>query len=256
MRSSSPLWVLSLLWCFCPPSPGVVAAVDKQRAGAVQNLRAGTCRWTAQDGAVIDLTSVAKTDNTPRFKDVQGEDVWYYSYNPCFAFSEEICTGASVCQSGYGAYYQAGDTSSEALITDQGRPTLYYTADSPSLNRQSWVALICDKSATTPKLRAIGDVSNGEYRFELTTVCACDGACAMAVEAGLSVGTILIIVFIVVVFVYLVGGIIINKARQANGVELIPNIGFWRNFPVLVKDGFGFVGGRVSRSRSGYEAKL
>lgn len=68
MRSSSRLWVLSLLWCFCPPSPGVDAAVDKQRAGAVQNLRAGTCRWTAQDGAVIDLTSVAKTDNTPRWK--------------------------------------------------------------------------------------------------------------------------------------------------------------------------------------------
>lgn len=36
--------------------------------------------------------------------------------------------------------------------------------------------------------------------------------------------------------VYLVGGIIFNKYRKgATGKEMIPNVNFWTDFPLLVK---------------------
>lgn len=48
--------------------------------------------------------------------------------------------------------------------------------------------------------------------------------------------------FFVLLFVYLVGGIIFNRTRrEAQGLEMVPNITFWKALPGLVK---------VSTSRS------
>lgn len=42
--------------------------------------------------------------------------------------------------------------------------------------------------------------------------------------------------FFVLLFVYLVGGIIFNKTRrEAQGLEMVPNIAFWKALPGLVK---------------------
>ena len=42
--------------------------------------------------------------------------------------------------------------------------------------------------------------------------------------------------FISLLVVYLVGGIIFNKYRKgATGKEMIPNVNFWTDFPLLVK---------------------
>jgi len=61
------------------------------------------------------------------------------------------------------------------------------------------------------------------------------------VKSGLSVGSILVIIFISLVVVYLVAGILFNKySKGATGKELIPNVNFWTDFPLLVKDGAVF----------------
>ena len=42
--------------------------------------------------------------------------------------------------------------------------------------------------------------------------------------------------FILIIPIYIVGGIAVNKVRKgATGIEMFPNIAFWRDFPGLVK---------------------
>jgi hypothetical protein len=69
-------------------------------------------------------------------------------------------------------------------------------------------------------------------------------------------GIIIIVVLIVAAVSYVVIGIIIQAAvRGASGVEVIPNVTFWKDFPFLIKDGFVFTFtypcSRIKQSRSG-----
>jgi len=58
------------------------------------------------------------------------------------------------------------------------------------------------------------------------------------VKGGLGGGWVFIIVLVVVIFVYCVGGMSFMRfQRGASGSAIIPNIGFWREFPGLIKDG-------------------
>lgn len=59
---------------------------------------------------------------------------------------------------------------------------------------------------------------------------------------GYSTGTDLLIIFFTLVFAYLALGIAVNFfILGARGIEMIPNLGFWRDLPGLVKDGVVFV---------------
>ena len=51
------------------------------------------------------------------------------------------------------------------------------------------------------------------------------------------------------VIVYFVGGMIFMAVvKGARGIEMVPNLTFWQEFPALVKDGFSFT---VSKVRGG-----
>uniref|UniRef100_A0A2C9LWX2 Autophagy-related protein 27 n=2 Tax=Biomphalaria glabrata TaxID=6526 RepID=A0A2C9LWX2_BIOGL len=70
---------------------------------------------------------------------------------------------------------------------------------------------------------------------------------------GLSVGSILVILFFVFFLIYLVGGVLFLKfLRKAEGIETIPNIEFWKDLPSLVKDGMVFTF-RGCKAESTYE---
>jgi len=77
------------------------------------------------------------------------------------------------------------------------------------------------------------------YYFTWTTEFACPVSGPHAGGGGgLSGGSILLIILLVVAVVYLVGGILFKKFRMhAEGIDMIPNLGFWTSLPGLVKDG-------------------
>ncbi|KAK7110157.1 uncharacterized protein [Littorina saxatilis] len=221
------------------------------------------CKWSTLGGGVIDLSSIGNTDSNPRFLDVQGNDEFLYSYNPCYPFNEGTCAQAAVCQTTQAKdlYYQAGDATGAELTTDdQGRPSIHYSAQT-EITRNSYVALICDEAATEPSLKALGDLSYADYHFELTTACACPNGCAgggggdVTVELSVSIGSIMCISLLAVLVVYLITGVVYNKARhKSSGSELCPNLAFWTSLPGLVKDGFAFSGSKLCRrKREGYE---
>ncbi|KAK7498647.1 hypothetical protein BaRGS_00010024, partial [Batillaria attramentaria] len=204
-------------------------------------LQAEGCTWVTQDG-IIDLSSLGNTDGTPRFKHVKGTmDTWWYSYNPCFPFSEGTCSNAAVCQSDESStmFFQCGDTARASVTTDSGKPAIKYTNQGSDLERTSTVVIECDQSASSPSFEALGDTSMGDYHFVLTSVCACPNGCGsggVTVEAEISTGTILVIIFLVAVVVYIAGGMVFNRVRyQKTGAEMVPNVGFWRALPGLTK---------------------
>ncbi|XP_023024128.2 cation-dependent mannose-6-phosphate receptor [Leptinotarsa decemlineata] len=66
--------------------------------------------------------------------------------------------------------------------------------------------------------------------------------CVITEHQGLSGGSVFLIILIVLATVYFIGGALISYfIRGARGVEIVPNIDFWRNLPGLVKDGAIFL---------------
>eukprot|EP00111_Clytia_hemisphaerica_P009524 TCONS_00027924-protein len=71
---------------------------------------------------------------------------------------------------------------------------------------------------------------------------------------GISTGTILCIVLLVLIIVYMVSGILINKyVRKVEKGDEFPNKNFWKDFPGLIKDGFAFTYHQIRR-KDAYES--
>lgn len=69
-------------------------------------------------------------------------------------------------------------------------------------------------------------------------------------EGGIDIGWFIILGICVFFFVYIVIGMLIKfKKYEARGLDLVPNIGFWSDIPYLIKDGFCFVGNKISSGR-------
>ncbi|XP_063916028.1 uncharacterized protein LOC135132039 [Zophobas morio] len=67
-------------------------------------------------------------------------------------------------------------------------------------------------------------------------------ACVITHHPGMSTGSVFLLIFFISVVVYLVGGcLILYFIRGARGLEMIPNIDFWRSLPGLMKDGIIFL---------------
>jgi len=78
------------------------------------------------------------------------------------------------------------------------------------------------------------------YSLKWTTTHACSQK--PGGSGGLSIGSILCIIFFVSFFVYIAAGMVYkNKKFGATGTDMVPNIEFWRELPGLFKDGCRFV---------------
>jgi hypothetical protein len=60
---------------------------------------------------------------------------------------------------------------------------------------------------------------------------------------GLSGGSVFLIIFFVGLFVYFAAGVGWNAYNGAEGIELIPQVEFWKDLPFLCKDGVMFLVG-------------
>ncbi|KAK3108779.1 hypothetical protein FSP39_015610 [Pinctada imbricata] len=192
------------------------------------------------------------------FPDNYATDGYFYSYNPCSGFNEGSCSNVAGCQ-------VSGDQASQYTIADPTSATFSYDGtnahvayshtDGSGFQRNFDVTLQCDQTADPPTFVASGEGSTGQYSATLTSKCACPNVCGSAPppqttthspghnggsggveEGGLTIGSWLCIIFFSVAFLYIVGGIVIQKGvRKANGKEVMPNSSFWLAFPGLVK---------------------
>jgi len=117
-------------------------------------------------------------------------------------------------------------------------------------NAGATVNVICGDGSDKLHVDAEGNTENcNGWRLTLNSKYICTltpGSSGSGAKAGLSGGSIFLILFFVTAFVYFVGGVLFNKYRRGlSGVEMVPNIGFWRDLPGLVRDGCVFSWNKV-----------
>ena len=105
------------------------------------------------------------------------------------------------------------------------------------------ITFVCDKSqGGTGSLRYLTEGSC-VIEFEWATLHACLRPVPSGAEnkGGLSLGSILLIVSLVLVVVYLGAGMAYRfRFKEARGLEMLPNRAFWASLPGLIADGCKF----------------
>ncbi|KAK2149729.1 hypothetical protein LSH36_439g01031 [Paralvinella palmiformis] len=205
-----------------------------------------TCRCKTESGHVLDLSPLVNTTAYPLFYNVTAtSDHALYSYKPCGPMTVPVgdmnspCHNVAVCQVSHDGIVNIGNFDPVHFMYETETKSLYiqYTAG----NKTTKVYLVC--STVEKSLTVKGETATNSTIYDMTlhTKYAClskDGS----PKIGLSVGSILLILFFVGVLIYMVGGIVLLRCvRGARGFEQIPNYDFWLDFPVLVKDGVMFV---------------
>ncbi|XP_076360741.1 uncharacterized protein LOC143252462 [Tachypleus tridentatus] len=217
-----------------------------------------SCVCKFRNGSVINLAPLA-TKNIPRWQDktTSTNDTYRYSYNPCFDFKEGPANNPLVdCSSEVAAcqispdgkfYYSLGNQASAQFYWNVIGSVLQVVYHAPHARRQTNVTLVCSQESSSPELNVLGETKPGaeQYEFNLITKCACPDGCPLTnphTDGGLSTGSILVLVFFILLAIYLIGCMAFLKiVRGASGKEMIPNYDFWMDFPLLVRDGTVFV---------------
>lgn len=84
------------------------------------------------------------------------------------------------------------------------------------------------------------------YQFSWASNVTCKSTTLPIKNDGLSAGSILCILFFCSLAVYFIAGSIYRyQKKEARGIEMIPNIDFWRGLPSLVKDGMTFTYNKI-----------
>jgi hypothetical protein len=219
-----------------------------------------TCTYTDSKGDTYDLSALTNNEKDYHIAKNSAPNVkWDIYLNMCRALVGTVCAaGSAGCQqwdpskgvggrASMGAY--AGSTfAPPAKVGDKGYGLTiqYINGDG---NRQFEIDLTCDYKAGVGSPVFTEEKPQLHYNFQWASVHACPkGSGGGKGGGGLSGGSIFLILLLVLAVVYLVAGILFNKfKRQATGVELIPNVGFWTSLPGLVKDGALFIVHKITR---------
>eukprot|EP00300_Choanocystis_sp_HF-7_P023904 c25292_g1_i1.p1 GENE.c25292_g1_i1~~c25292_g1_i1.p1 ORF type:complete len:268 (+),score=46.02 c25292_g1_i1:67-870(+) len=115
-------------------------------------------------------------------------------------------------------------------------------------NRQTTINLVCCSTCTSDQLTMLGEVSYCHYYIQLQSARVCPGytppqpAPGRRKKRGISGGSVILILFFVGLFLYFTVGMAYKAlVVGSRGIEMVPNIGFWRSLPGLVLDGVNFV---------------
>jgi hypothetical protein len=177
------------------------------------------------------------------------------------------CVGAAICQQWSGASASLGqfaqvsyqDIAGGVLVTGLGG-----TMDDGT-SRAFQLSIVCSTNADPYPTFVSEDPSSLTYKLTWNRPEACGSGCGATQSpgaptpsgqtngpavpsTGLSTGWYVFIFLWVFVAVYFIGGaIFMATVKGARGVEVVPNLTFWTELPALIKDGFRFVGGKMTR---------
>ncbi|XP_068670755.1 cation-dependent mannose-6-phosphate receptor-like [Montipora foliosa] len=225
------------------------------------------CSCKFKNGSVVNLRPV-DGGSKPRFTGIKGDSGRSFDWNPCTPFDthatepgpkkQGYCTDTMVCQVAGDGDRNAGSKDTTFSV-ENGNVVVAYGAQAgfDQTKRKSRITLKCDPSqpgnGTIPQFT---EVEKALYHATFTSKFACPKR-GRAEGGGLSTGSILLIIFFCLLFMYIIVGILLN--HYAWGVksvpEILPNHSFWADFPFLVKDGVVFTYGGVKSACSSLSRK-
>jgi hypothetical protein len=116
------------------------------------------------------------------------------------------------------------------------------------VDRRVVINYSCDTSVSSLPVY-INENPTCTYNFNWMTPAGCPLSAPPAgsgSSGGLSGGDVFLIIFFVGGFLYIAVGAAYNyKMKGQTGMEIIPNIEFWRDVPSLIKDGLVFTGSKL-----------
>ncbi|KAL9966628.1 hypothetical protein ACROYT_G024732 [Oculina patagonica] len=236
-----------------------VVAVDETTAAVCTKIN--DCECKKSNGNVMSLKAVDSGTSKPGFTGIKGTkegklQTYTFSWNPCTKFTDDKCENVLLCQQDGGGKltYPVAKTASSFAENNDGSITLTYEKVLYSGHtRIAKFNLVCDESqnpgkpATFKEEKGTGtDIS--QYITTFRSKCVCDGGCPdnpggnAEQSKGLSTGSILLIVFFLLILFYIVAGLLFNKYNRGveSFPEMMPNHSFWADFSFLVKDGCVF----------------
>mmetsp|Transcript_33750 Transcript_33750/g.94987 ORF Transcript_33750/g.94987 Transcript_33750/m.94987 type:complete len:256 (+) Transcript_33750:165-932(+) len=129
-------------------------------------------------------------------------------------------------------------TSGVVMKTTGGVVGCGNTARSTTIN----VVCIDDFSGKAEgSLDAVDEEPPCTYTINLYTIAGCPGNGGGGGSGGIPGGAVFIIILVCVLVIYICGGVGYNYYKGNRGVELVPNLEFWKDLPYLLKDGVMFI---------------
>jgi len=209
-------------------------------------------------GKYFDFRSISNSDAQVQQPNTPIDVLYTFQFNPCkpvSVSSSSICpSGALNCQLNFGTPYKlvANQISLSSMVYDGTTLSVTYTGGdscpSYNTNRQSTIKFTCGTSAGTPTY--VQEVTCA-YTFSWASTAGCPldapPGDAGGGSSGLSGGDIFLILFFCIGFLYVVIGMAYNyKVRELRGIEMVPNVDFWRGLPSLIKDGCVFTWQKIT----------
>lgn len=160
-----------------------------------------------------------------------------YYWNPCKDFTKGSVSASCIQYfPASGLYYDCGVHTSTTTDVKDGDAIFHMDSAVQILHS----TLRC-KCGSGDKLEYINEQPYSTYNLVLTSDACCVSSPGSGASSGLSVGSILLIVLVCVIFGYLLVGVVVQTTvRKAQGKERIPNIQMWSAIPGLIRDGFQF----------------
>lgn len=225
------------------------------------------CSCEKNDGSLVQLKYLAEyiKEQSVYLTTSHEDSISKFNFNPCIPFTVQAskqgqngyCNDVVACQH-HPELYDIGSLtfSTSFSLDEQGDVKITYVDASGATyygSRKSEVTCICDTGYTgIPLFTSQGEQTDPSmgvttFFFKMRHLCCCSNKCkdkmpTPVAGSGLSGGSVLLIVALVLVVVYIViGGLFMKYKRGAIGTEMIPNKSFWSALPLLVKDGVMFV---------------
>jgi len=205
------------------------------------------------DGIYIDLT---RLNGGAKWLNATLGNVSFF-FHPCSDIPYGSSTGSDDCMSGSSLclFNKTTDTYQNLGTVEEGRFLFDNVKEPPIIlykhgNISTAIFLQCVYSTQTSFTVVDIEAEKHTYKLKLESKWTCpdlqqttdETALKNSSTDGLSVGSVLVIVFFVFTTLYFVGGAVALKLlRGAEGREMIPNHDFWVDLPNLVSDGFTFV---------------
>ncbi|KAL6063600.1 Autophagy-related protein 27 [Balamuthia mandrillaris] len=227
-----------------------------------QIIPPGRCQASFPSGYAYDFRAASTLQEMER----PAADGTNYVFAPCGEVESVYCQGpggqtACQLQGGYG--YGTGDLNKGNALSERPKAgTGFFIEFTGGLDgRRSNIEFVCDSAMEEGEalFECLNPVENPPltYNFRFTSRFGCpvswpESSGGGDDKKGLAGGWIFIIVLSCVVVVYLVGGVAYQKFRkEESGLNLIPNLEFWKALPGYVKDGcvFSFNKGKAGVDR-------
>jgi len=207
------------------------------------------CAFTSSLNNYYDLTPL-------KGKTYATNNTRYTAYVEYISVCDDVVSGVSGCASDAAVCEKAaaGSTTTKlavnpATIVEQSAGNLVMTYATPPGTQYSVKITFTCAPGTGQATPIYQSETTVLFTFTWATQYACvGGGGGSSSSSGLSGGDVFLILFFVGGFLYIVIGMAVKYKRyDSRGVDMIPNIDFWRDLPSLIKDGMVFTWTKIMR---------